>query len=165
MEAETGQTQPDDDEKKKRPGILPADTMAEAAVKTLRFHLARMLEHEAGTRLGEDSEELHVMRVSSRRMRMALRVFDEYLDRQAMRPVLKGLRRTGRTLGAVRDLDDRAGLDAAGRLMADADHLDRAVIFYFGDKAADLARPDIQNGDDVIPAAFGGEDPRQHTLS
>jgi CHAD domain-containing protein len=93
------------DDKKKRPGILPADTMVEAAVKTFRFHLARMLEHEAGTRLGEDPEELHVMRVSTRRMRMALRVFDEYLDRQAMRPVLKGLRRTGRTLGAVRDLD------------------------------------------------------------
>ncbi len=92
-------------EKKKRPGILPADTMAEAAVKTFRFHLARMLEHEAGTRLGEDPEELHVMRVSTRRMRMALRVFDEYLDPDVMRPVLKGLRRTGRTLGAVRDLD------------------------------------------------------------
>ena len=57
--------------------------MVEAAVKTLRFHLARMLEHEAGTRLGEDPEELHVMRVSTRRMRMALRVFDDYLDRQA----------------------------------------------------------------------------------
>src|SRR5450756_2006069 len=93
------------DDKKKRPGILPVDTMAEAAVKTLRFHLARMLEHEAGTRLGEDPEELHVMRVSTRRLRMALRVFEEYLDRQALRPVLKGLRRTGRTLGAVRDLD------------------------------------------------------------
>jgi CHAD domain-containing protein len=95
----------DVDDKKKRPGILPVDTMVEAAVKTLRFHLARMLEHEAGTRLGEDSEELHVMRVSTRRMRMSLRVFEEYLDRQAMRPVLKGLRRTGRMLGAVRDLD------------------------------------------------------------
>ena len=93
------------DDKKKRPGILPVDTMAEAAVKTLRFHLARMLEHEAGTRLGEDPEELHVMRVSTRRLRMALRVFEGYLDRQALRPVLKGLRRTGRTLGAVRDLD------------------------------------------------------------
>jgi len=94
-----------DDDKKKRPGILPVDTMVEAAVKTLRFHLARMLEHEEGTRMGEDAEELHVMRVSTRRMRMALRVFEEYLDRQAMRPVLKGLRRTGRVLGAVRDLD------------------------------------------------------------
>ncbi len=93
------------DDKKKRPGILPSDAMVEAAAKTLRFHLARMLEHEEGTRLGEDPEELHVMRVSTRRMRMALRVFEEYLDRQAMRPVLKGLRRTGRVLGAVRDLD------------------------------------------------------------
>ena len=92
-------------DKKKRPGILAADSMTEAAVKTLRFHLERMLEHEAGTRLGEDSEELHGMRVSTRRRRMALRVFDDYLDPQAMRPVLKGLRRTGRVLGAVRDLD------------------------------------------------------------
>ena len=93
------------DDKKKRPGVLPADTMVEAAAKTLRFHLARMLEREAGTALGEDPEELHVMRVSTRRMRMALRVFEDYLDAQALRPVLKGLRRTGRVLGAVRDLD------------------------------------------------------------
>jgi CHAD domain-containing protein len=91
--------------RKKRPDILPADTMTAAAAKTLRFHLERMLEHEAGTRLGEDPEELHDMRVSTRRMRMALRVFADYLDPEALRPVLKGLRRTGRTLGAVRDLD------------------------------------------------------------
>ena len=93
------------DEPKKRPDILPSDTMTEAAVKTLRFHFARMLEHEEGTRLGEDPEELHDMRVSTRRMRMALRVFADYLDSETVRPVLRGLRRTGRTLGAVRDLD------------------------------------------------------------
>ncbi|MGE5228185.1 MAG: CHAD domain-containing protein, partial [Deltaproteobacteria bacterium] len=90
---------------KKRPDILPSDTMTEAAAKTLKFHLAKMLEHEEGTRLGEDPEELHDMRVSTRRMRMALRVFADYLDPDVLRPVLKGLRRTGRTLGAVRDLD------------------------------------------------------------
>jgi CHAD domain-containing protein len=92
-------------EPKKRPDIFPDDTMTEAAVKTLKFHLAKMLEHEEGTRLGEDPEELHDMRVSTRRMRMALRVFADYLDPEVMRPVLKGLRRTGRTLGNVRDLD------------------------------------------------------------
>lgn len=90
---------------KKRPDIEPTDTMTAAAVNTLRFHLARMLEHEEGTRLGEDPEELHDMRVSTRRMRMAFRVFADYLDRETVRPVLKGLRRTGDTLGAVRDLD------------------------------------------------------------
>lgn len=90
---------------RKRPRIASSDTMTEAAVKTLRLHLGRMLDHEEGTRLGEDPEELHDMRVSTRRMRMALRVFADYLDPSVMRPVLKGLRRTGRTLGAVRDLD------------------------------------------------------------
>ena len=92
-------------QRKKRPDISRTDTMTEAAAATLRFHLAKMLEHEEGTRLGEDPEELHDMRVSTRRMRMALRVFADYLDPDVMRPVLRGLRRTGRTLGAVRDLD------------------------------------------------------------
>jgi CHAD domain-containing protein len=90
---------------KKRPKVHAADTMTAAAVETLRFHLDRMLEHEEGTRLGEDPEELHDMRVSTRRMRMALRVFADFLDPAVMRPVRKGLRRTGATLGAVRDLD------------------------------------------------------------
>jgi len=100
-----GASVPAPEARKKRPDILRTDTMTEAAAATLRFHLARMLEHEEGTRLGEDPEELHDMRVSTRRMRMALRVFADYLDPEVMRPVLKGLRRTGRTLGAVRDLD------------------------------------------------------------
>jgi CHAD domain-containing protein/transposase len=88
-----------------RPGIRKSDTMAAAAFKTLRFHFDRMLEHEAGTRAGDDPEELHDMRVATRRMRAALRVFGAYLDGDVMRPVDRGLRRTGRVLGAVRDLD------------------------------------------------------------
>lgn len=105
---------------KKRPDILSSDTMTEAAAKTLRFHLARMLEHEEGTRLGEDVEELHDMRVSTRRMRMALRVFADHLDPEVMRPVKRGLQRTGRALGTVRDLDvfnekTRAYLDGLPR--------------------------------------------------
>ncbi len=88
-----------------KPGIDPDDSMAEAARKTLYFHFQRMLAHEPGTRLGEDIEELHDMRVATRRMRAAMRVFDPYLDPVVMAPFLKDLRRTGRALGAVRDLD------------------------------------------------------------
>jgi len=88
-----------------RPGIQIDDTMATAAVKTLQFHFHRMLDHEEGTRLGEDPEELHDMRVATRRMRAALQVFDGHLDPKAVRPIAKGLRKTGRILGAVRDLD------------------------------------------------------------
>jgi CHAD domain-containing protein len=87
------------------PGLEADDTMAEAARKTFYLHLRRMLYHEPGTRLGEDIEELHDMRVATRRMRAAFRVFGDYLDMEQMAPFLKGLRRTGRALGAVRDLD------------------------------------------------------------
>ena len=89
----------------KTPGLEPDDSMAEAARKTFSLHFQRMLYHEAGTRLGEDIEELHDMRVATRRMRAALQVFGDYLDMDKMRPFLKGMRRTGRALGAVRDLD------------------------------------------------------------
>lgn len=87
------------------PGLTPEDTIAEAFRKTLAFHFARMLEHEPGTRAGEDIEALHDMRVATRRMRAAFLVFGAYVEAQPLKPLLKGLRRTGRTLGAVRDLD------------------------------------------------------------
>lgn len=92
-------------ERKTRPGVRTTDTMAAAADKILLFHLERMIEREEGTRLGRDIEELHDMRVATRRMRAALRLLDPFLDAESMRPFLRALRRTGRTLGAVRDLD------------------------------------------------------------
>jgi len=86
-------------------GILPADSLVEAGRKVMRFQFAQMLRHEAGTRLGEDIEALHDMRVATRRLRAAFEVFDQAFDTAALKPHLKGLRMTGRTLGAVRDLD------------------------------------------------------------
>jgi CHAD domain-containing protein len=91
--------------RRKRPAVGRDDGMAEAAMAVMRLHFAKMLAHEAGTRAGDDSEELHDMRVATRRLRMALRLFADFLDPAVMRPALKGLRKTGRTLGAVRDLD------------------------------------------------------------
>ena len=91
--------------KRKAPGIVADDLMSEAARKTLTFHFERMLAHEDGTRAGEDIEELHDMRVATRRMRAALAVFEPYIDGKAYKPYLKDLRRTGRLLGRVRDLD------------------------------------------------------------
>ncbi len=87
------------------PGVLADDPMSEAGRKVLRFHFERMLEHEAGTRLGEDIEALHDMRVATRRMRSAIRIFQPYFKRKRIKPFQKGLRRTGRALGRVRDFD------------------------------------------------------------
>ncbi len=87
------------------PGLTPEDSISEAFRKTLSFHFERMLACEPGTRAGEDIEALHDMRVATRRMRAAFLVFGASLDMEPLAPLLKGLRRTGRTLGAVRDLD------------------------------------------------------------
>jgi CHAD domain-containing protein len=88
-----------------KPGILPDDPMSEAGRKTFRFHYRRMLYNEPGTRLGQDIEALHDMRVATRRMRAAFRVFGSFYDRKTTAPFRKGLKRTGRALGRVRDLD------------------------------------------------------------
>jgi CHAD domain-containing protein len=88
-----------------RPGVLPDDPLAEAGRKVLAFHFAEMLRHEEGTRLGEDIEALHDMRVATRRMRAAFEVFESAFDAKQVKPHLKGLRGTGRALGRVRDLD------------------------------------------------------------
>ena len=91
--------------KLKSPGVQPDDPLAEAGRKVLRYHFVQMLRHEAGTRDGEDIEDLHDMRVATRRMRAAFEVFEDAFTSKAIRTHLKGLRATGRTLGRVRDLD------------------------------------------------------------
>jgi CHAD domain-containing protein len=87
------------------PGIEPDDPMSEAGRKTFRFHYRRMLHNEPGTRLGQDIEALHDMRVATRRMRAAFRVFGHYYKPKAVARYRKGLKQTGRALGPVRDLD------------------------------------------------------------
>jgi CHAD domain-containing protein len=89
----------------KTPGVLADDHIAEAGRKVLRFHLARMLAREAGTREGVDMEELHGMRVATRRQRAAWRVFGDAFRTGRTRAHRKRLREVAARLGAVRDLD------------------------------------------------------------
>lgn len=104
----------------KKPGISADDPMSETGRKVLYFHFERMLLHEPGSRLGEDIEAVHDMRVATRRMRSALRVFAPFFHPRAIRPFQRALRDTARALGAVRDMDVfidrllryRAGLSA-----------------------------------------------------
>ncbi len=89
----------------KTPGVTADDHIAEAGRKVLRFHLARMLAREAGTRDGTDPEELHAMRVATRRMRAAWRVFGPGFRADRTRRYRRRLRQIAARLGAVRDLD------------------------------------------------------------
>jgi CHAD domain-containing protein len=89
-----GQTEPDS-----------SMTVGEVAYAVLRKQFASFLKHEPGTRLGEDPEHLHDMRVATRRMRAALRLFEGALPPRETTRLRRELRAVGWFLGQVRDLD------------------------------------------------------------
>ena len=82
----------------------PDPSVGDVAFAVLRRNLGVMLAHESGTRLGEDNEELHDMRVATRRMRAALSLFSDALPVRA-RHVRGELGWLADALGTVRDLD------------------------------------------------------------
>ena len=101
----------------KTPGVTADDHIAEAGRKVMRFHLARMLDHEPGVRAGIEAEGVHKMRVATRRQRAAWRIFGEAFSKGRTKRYRDGLRDTARRLGAVRDLDVQ--LEAADAYRAD----------------------------------------------
>ena len=90
----------------------------------LREQAERLLAHDPGTRLGTDSEELHQLRVATRRLRAFLRAGRELLDPTAAEPLRQELRWLGSALGPVRDLDVLIG------------HLETEIGSLDGDAAA-----------------------------
>jgi triphosphatase len=84
--------------------LQPAAGAAAFAYAWLRRHWAAFVQHEPGTRLGEDVEALHQMRVATRRLRATIALFREVLPAQfgALRDELQWV---GHELGAVRDVD------------------------------------------------------------
>ena len=86
-------------------GVVAEDSMPEAACRVLRFHFSKMQRREAGTRTGADAEDLHDMRVATRRMRAAWRVFDGAFKAGKTKKLRRHLERLADRLGAVRDLD------------------------------------------------------------
>jgi hypothetical protein len=92
------------------PEVAAGDAWAEAGRKILRFHMARMLARVPGTIAGEDPEEVHAMRVASRRVRAGWRVFGGAFERPVVREHVRQLRIIGDQLGTVRDLDVQIGI-------------------------------------------------------
>jgi CHAD domain-containing protein len=101
----------------KTPGVTADDHIAEAGRKVMRFHLARMIAREAGVRTGQNLEDVHAMRVATRRQRAAWRVFGASFRPGRTKRYRTGLRDVAARLGAVRDLD--VLLEAADAYRAD----------------------------------------------
>ena len=87
------------------PGLWLNEPMAEAVRKILRSQFQVMVDSEAGSRKGKNIDAVHDMRVATRRMRAAFRLFGSYFRPTAIAGFQKDLRKMGRALGAVRDLD------------------------------------------------------------
>jgi inorganic triphosphatase YgiF len=95
------------------PRVLAHDTVQVAARRIVARQLHRLRLHDPGTRLGEDPEALHDMRVATRRLRAAVRLFAAGIPASVQTRMSQELRWLGELLGGVRDLDVQlAKLDA-----------------------------------------------------
>lgn len=81
------------------------DTMQAAAYKVFSQFFHALLVHEKGARLREDPEDLHQLRVATRRLRSSLRPFRKVFGRETLAPFAEDLRRIISATGEVRDLD------------------------------------------------------------
>ncbi|MGB3633915.1 MAG: CHAD domain-containing protein [Rubrobacteraceae bacterium] len=97
----------------------------ELAFRVLRKQFGVFLAHEPGTRIGEDPEELHDMRVATRRMRAAMKIFEKAVPvrTQKFRSELKWV---AGALGEVRDLDVQ--LERLDLWVSDAELQDREPL-------------------------------------
>ena len=67
--------------------------------------MTEILTHDPGTRFGKDPEDLHHMRVATRRFRALLRIGGNFLHPEWADNLLKEVGWLGRVLGIVRDFD------------------------------------------------------------
>jgi CHAD domain-containing protein/DNA-binding CsgD family transcriptional regulator len=91
--------------KTKTPQVEKKDKMQLAGIKIFSFCFKQICAHEDGTRKGEDIEELHDMRVATRRLRAAMRLFSPFFSKKILKRTQRKVKILGQTLGKVRDLD------------------------------------------------------------
>ena len=81
-------------------------SLAELGARVILEQLDRARKHGAGTREGSDPEELHKMRVATRRMRVAFAMFEEQLSKAGLSELpVEEVKAVADALGEVRDLD------------------------------------------------------------
>jgi CHAD domain-containing protein len=114
---------------KARPVTIDPDApFADAATQTLKIRGPELLEYREGTLDGSDIEQLHSMRVASRRLRAALEVYADCWPKKHHKKLLRLVKDTADALSEARDLDvqidyltgyrehvtaaDRAGIDS-----------------------------------------------------
>lgn len=109
--------------------IGPDTSARDAARAILAAKMQPLFELESAAASGTDADAVHDMRVASRRIREALRVFAPVYRRQAVKAMDDMARAVTRALGTVRDADVLIG--ALERFASKAeDDAERAVLGY-----------------------------------
>jgi CHAD domain-containing protein len=160
-------------------GAVEAVASGDEPVERLRRQLVAqydaILAHDPGTRLGDDPEALHQLRVATRRSRALLRAAGGLLANDWAAPLREQLKWLGGLLGPVRDLDvlleyldgEVAGLEgedarAFRRLrsrLALERNADRAALLEGMASARYFRLLDVLEGADSAPAGDGGDPP------
>lgn len=82
-------------------GASVADLVQHAIARSV----SQIVRHDAGVRLGDDPEDVHQLRVGTRRLRSDLRTFSPLLDRERAAAIRAELGWLGTQVGAARDTD------------------------------------------------------------
>lgn len=88
----------------RRPGLIPTD-IADTIGPVLGKAIADIKAHEDGSRRGGDIEDVHKMRVATRRVRAYLKAARPALDRMATDRLRSDVKELAGTLGVIRDHD------------------------------------------------------------
>ena len=107
-------------------GITPKSSFRDAAGRTILTRWHEMMSHRDGTLAGDDIEDLHDMRVASRRLRAAMDAFAGAFPERSFARNLKVVKRVTDTLGAARDLD--VAVDHLRELLPTLDEADRPGV-------------------------------------
>lgn len=87
------------------PGLHRRARFRDAAGRTIVTRWREMMSYRDGTLDGEDIEQLHAMRVSSRRLRAAMDAFEDAFPRRPYRGYVRQVKEITDVLGDARDLD------------------------------------------------------------
>lgn len=116
----------------------------EAVADAIAAAVIRILRHDPGVRVGDDPEDVHQVRVGTRRLRSDLRTFGPLLDREWAESLRDELGWVGAAFGEVRDVDvleERFRGQAAALPAEDA--ADLSPVFRLLAKRGDDARADL----------------------
>lgn len=117
----------------------PDASLGSVVTAALAASVLRLVGHDPLTRVGEDPEGVHQMRVATRRLRSDLRTFASVLDHAVVTPLREELAWLAAVLGEVRDADvlgERLALEVTALSGPDRVAGERILARLVEDKAA-----------------------------